>query len=430
MIQRYSLPRMSAIWSQDNKFRKMLEVEILACEAMAREGLVPKSSLDIIKKRAKFDVERIRELEKQTNHDVVAFILNLSENIGEDARYLHMGLTSSDVLDTSLSVLMKEASAILIEDVKRLMLVLRKKARRYRFTVMMGRTHGVHAEPTTFGLKMALFYDEMNRNLDRLKSASDVISVGKISGAVGTYANAEPFVESYVCKNMGLRPANISTQILQRDRHAQYLAAIAIVGSSLEKFAVEFRNLQRTEINEVEESFQKGQKGSSAMPHKKNPITLERITGLSRVLRGNAQAAMESVALWHERDISHSSVERVVVPDSTILLDYLLVTFMDVLDKLVVHEDIMRANIFRTKGIIFSQKVLLKLIEKGFTRVEAYNMVQEAAMRVRAEEIDFQQALLANIKISSSMSKEEIDGCFDLEHHTKHINKIFKKVGI
>jgi len=430
MIQRYSLPRMSAIWSQDNKFRKMLEVEILACEAMAREGLVPKSSLDIIKKRAKFDVERIRELEKQTNHDVVAFILNLSENIGEDARYLHMGLTSSDVLDTSLSVLMKEASAILIEDVKRLMLVLRKKARRYRFTVMMGRTHGVHAEPTTFGLKMALFYDEMNRNLDRLKSASDVISVGKISGAVGTYANAEPFVESYVCKNMGLRPANISTQILQRDRHAQYLAAIAIVGSSLEKFAVEFRNLQRTEINEVEESFQKGQKGSSAMPHKKNPITLERITGLSRVLRGNAQAAMESVALWHERDISHSSVERVVVPDSTILLDYMLVTFMDVLDKLVVHEDIMRANIFRTKGIIFSQKVLLKLIEKGFTRVEAYNMVQEAAMRVRAEEIDFQQALLANIKISSSMSKEEIDGCFDLEHHTKHINKIFKKVGI
>ncbi|MDD5136459.1 MAG: adenylosuccinate lyase, partial [Candidatus Omnitrophica bacterium] len=313
MIERYSLPRMSAIWSDENRFKKMLDVELYACEALTRLGKIPKSALFQIQKRARFDVERIREIERETNHDVIAFIKNISENIGEDAKYVHMGLTSSDVLDTALSIQMREACDILIDDVQKLLRILARKARCHKRTLMAGRTHSVHAEPTTFGLKIALYYDEMKRNLERLKSARETVSVGKISGAVGTYANIDPFVEAYTCKKLGLKSSKISNQVLQRDRHAQFLAAIAITGTSLEKFATEFRNLQHTEIGEVEEYFAKGQKGSSAMPHKKNPITCERIAGLARILRANAIVAKENMGLWHERDISHSSAERVIL---------------------------------------------------------------------------------------------------------------------
>ena len=430
MIQRYSLPRMTAIWSEENRFAKMLDVELFACEAMAKLGKIPKSSLFQIQKRARFDVERIRQIEAQTNHDVIAFIKNVSEYVGEDAKYIHMGLTSSDVLDTALSVQMQEACDILIDDVKKLMRIIQGKAKRYKKTIMIGRTHSVHAEPMTFGLKMALYYDEMSRNLERLKKARQIVSVGKVSGAVGTYANIDPSVESYVCRKLGLKPANISTQILQRDRHAEFLTAIAITGTSLEKFATEFRNLQHTEIGEVEEYFSKGQKGSSAMPHKKNPIMCERIAGLARILRANSMAAMEDIVLWHERDISHSSAERIILPDSTILLNYMLNKFMDIVSHLIVNEDRMLENINKSGGIVFSGKLLLELINKGLTRNEAYDKVQQVAFAARRDNLRFKEALLRDDGVRSLLSTDEIEDVFDYKYHIKNVDRIFRQVGI
>ena len=430
MIERYTLPRMKNVWSEENRFRKMTEVEVLACEAMAKYRIIPKKSYSNIKKRAKFSVKRIAELERETNHDVVAFIMNLSENIGEDAKYLHMGLTSSDVLDTSLSVMMCEAADIIMEDLERLLTVLRRKARKYKYTVMIGRSHGVHAEPITFGLKMALFYAETLRNLDRMKRAKEVVRVGKISGAVGTYANIDPRIEEYVCRMGNLKPASISTQILQRDRHAEYLSTLAVIGSSFDKFAVELRALQRTEVNEVEEYFLVTQKGSSAMPHKKNPIMCERISGLARILRGNAQAALENVALWHERDISHSSVERIILPDSTIILDYMITKFIGVIDKLIVNPERMLDNIEMSRGIIFSQRVLLDLIKKGVTRLDAYNLVQRSAMTARESGEHFKDVLMRNGKLREYLTADEIEDCFDIQYHVKYVGKIFKNVGV
>jgi len=421
---------MAAIWSDENRFRKMLDVELFACEALAKLGRIPKSSLFQIQKKARFEVERIREIELATNHDVIAFIKNLSEHIGEDAKYVHMGLTSSDVLDTALSVQMQEACDILIDDMKQLLKILARKARLHKKTLMAGRTHSVHAEPTTFGLKIALYYDEVKRDLERLKHAREVISVGKISGAVGTYANIDPFVESFTCKKLGLRPAKVSNQVLQRDRHAEFLNAIAITGTSLEKFATEFRNLQHTEIGEVEEHFAKGQKGSSAMPHKKNPITCERIAGLARILRANAVVGMENMVLWHERDISHSSAERVILPDSTILLDYMLNKFMDIVGHLVVHEDRMIENLNMSKGAVFSGRLLVNLIDKGLTRNEAYDKIQAAAFASKRDNIEFKDAVLNDDGIRSVLSAKEVEEIFDIKYYMKSVDKIFRHVGI
>ena len=430
MVERYTLPRMAVIWSERNKFEKMLKIEILACEALSRLKVIPKKDLLHIKKKARFDIERIKRIEEKTNHDIVSFIINISEYVGESAKYIHFGLTSSDVVDTSLSAMMCEAMDILIEDSKGLLKAFRKKARKYKNTVMIGRSHGVHAEPTTFGLKCALFYEETKRNIERLKAARNTIAYGKISGSVGTHANIDPFVEEYVCKKLGLKPAEVSSQILQRDRHAQYLNAIAMMGASLEKFSTEFRALQRTEIGEVEEYFSSTQKGSSSMPHKKNPIMFERICGLARILRGNAFASMENIPLWHERDISHSSVERVIIPDSTILLNYMLTKMTNLVNRLGVNEDRMRVNINKTRGIIFSQRVLLELIKKGLTRLEAYDIVQEASLNMQKEDIDFEEALKRNRKIRDVMGPDEIGSCFDLGYHIKNIDKIFKRAGI
>lgn len=430
MIERYTLPRMGKIWEDRNRFQKMLDVEIRACEAFAKKGLIPKDALSQIKKRARLDVERIKEIEKETKHDVIAFILNVSENVGDAAKYIHKGLTSSDVLDTSLSLLMREAADVLLEDLKRLNIALAKKARRYKNTVCVGRTHGVHAEPTTFGLKFALFYAETERNIERLKQAKDIVSYGKLSGAVGTFANVDPDIEEYVCRKLELKPAPISTQVLQRDRHAQFLTMLAIIGSSLEKFATEIRNLQRTEILEAEEPFSEGQKGSSAMPHKRNPVTCERIAGLARLLRANALAAMENISLWHERDITHSSVERVIIPDSCILLDYMLNTLVEVVFGLLVYPERMIENLNRTKGLIFSQRFLLTLIGKGLSRREAYDMIQRYAMRVWSENVDFRAILMEDDGIGRLLTHEEIESCFDLNYYTKNIDKIYKRVGL
>lgn len=430
MIARYTLPKMAHLWSDEHRFSTMLKVEVLVCEAQANLGLIPKKSLDEIKKKARFDVETIAKIERLTKHDVIAFIKNISENIGDAAKYVHQGLTSSDVLDTTLSYVMSCAADILIEDLKKLADVLRRQAKRFKTTIMIGRTHGVHAEPTTFGLKLALFFDETNRNIERMRQAKDIISVGKISGAVGTYANIDPFVEEYVCKRLGLIPDRISTQIIQRDRHAQFLTTIAIIGSSLEKFATEMRNLQRTEVLEVEEPFEEGQKGSSAMPHKRNPIICERICGLSRVLRANALASMENIALWHERDITHSSAERVIIPDSTILLDYILNLITDVLSNLTVHPERMRQNLSLTKGLLFSQRVMLALIDKGLSRDKAYDIVQSCAKKVWETKKDFKEVLNKDSNVGRYLSKRELDGCFDIMYHTRYVDRIFKRVGI
>ena len=430
MINRYTLPEMGRVWDEENKFRKFLEIEILVCEALAKRGRIPRSALTRIKKKAGFSLSRIKQIEKKTRHDVIAFLTNLAENIGPASRYVHLGLTSSDMLDTGLSLLMKEASGILIKDIKGLRSVLKKKARRYKNTVMIGRSHGVHAEPVTFGLKLALFYDEFGRNLERMEAARATIGYGKISGAVGTYAHIEPFVEEYVCKKLKLKPASLSTQILQRDRHAQFITTLAIIGSSLEKMAVEFRGLQRTEVLEVEEPFARGQKGSSSMPHKRNPIVCERVSGLARLLRGNALAAMENVALWHERDISHSSVERVIIPDSAIVLDYMLNKMTAVVEGLLVYPENMRANLRRTKGLIFSQSVLLALVRKGLTREESYGLVQRLSMLAWKKGSEFKELALEDGEIKRHLTRKEIEDCFALEPHVKNVNRIFKKVGI
>ncbi|HHW43998.1 MAG TPA: adenylosuccinate lyase [Desulfotomaculum sp.] len=430
MIERYTRPEMKAIWSQENKFRKWLEVEIYACEAMAEMGLIPEEALQQIRERANFDVQRVAEIEEVVNHDVIAFLTCVGEYVGDAAKYIHMGLTSSDVLDTALAVQMKEAGEQILKRLEELRAVLLDRAREHRYTLMIGRTHGVHAEPITFGLKMLLWVAETERNMDRLQRAVDVISVGKISGAVGTYANIDPRVEAHVCRRLGLRPARVSTQVLQRDRHAEYMTTLAIIGSSLDKFATEIRNLQRTDILEVEEYFAKGQKGSSAMPHKRNPITAERVSGLARVLRGNALAAMENVALWHERDISHSSVERVIIPDSTITLDYMLYKFTDIMRNLLVYPENMRKNLERTHGLLFSQRVLLALVEKGLSRERAYGLVQRNAMRSWREGTDFQRLLQDDPDITAVLPPAEMAALFNYDYHLRHVDDIYRRFGL
>ena len=430
MIARYTRPQIAAIWTDENKFKKMLLVELLACEALAKEGVIPQEAAKTIRRKAAIDVKRIQKIEEKTHHDVVAFIKCVSEKVGPAAKYFHYGLTSSDVLDTALSVMMVEAIDILIKDTQEVMVELRKKALKYKMTPMMGRSHGVHAEPITFGLKMAVFYKEMERNLGRLECARDTIGYGKISGAVGTFANVPPAVEAYVCKKLGLKPAGVSTQVLQRDRHAYYLNVVAITGASLEKIALEVRGLQKTEIGEVQEFFASGQTGSSAMPHKQNPVICERIVGLARVLRGNATAAIENVALWHERDISHSSVERIIIPDSTILLDYMLAKTKTLIERLVVNEKKMRENIELTGGLIYSQRILLGLIKKGVTRMEAYAIVQAAALKAHKEKKSFKEIIASAAAVKKYLSQKEIKNCFSLEYHLKHIGRVFKKIGL
>jgi len=430
MIARYSLPKMSGIWQEEFKFKIMLDIEILALEALAKQKKVPQEAVRRIRKKARFNLKQIRKIEEKTQHDVVAFVADVSQYIGQDAKYLHMGLTSSDVLDTTLGVQLKAACDILIQDLERLLKLLAKKARAYKEMVCIGRTHGVHAEPTTFGLKLALWYDETKRNLERLKLAREEIAVGKISGAVGTYANVEPAVENYVCVKLGLRPAKISTQIVQRDIHAVLMAELAIIGSSLDKFATEIRHLQRTEVLEAEEPFGKGQKGSSAMPHKRNPVICERICGLVRLLRANALAAMENIALWHERDISHSSVERVIIPDSTLALDYMLNKFIEVIDGLKVYPANMLANLARTHGLIFSQRVLLELMSRGLTRMKAYDLVQRCAMKTWREGSDFKGNLLKDPAVSALLKPKDLERIFDLDYYLRNVNKIFRRVGL
>ena len=430
MIARYSLPEMSAIWQDESKFNKFLKIEILACEAYSKLKKIPPSALNKIRKKAKFSIKRIDELEKKTQHDVVAFVSCVGESLGPYAKYLHIGLTSSDLLDTTLALQAKEASIILLEDLERLLKILAMRARRYKDMVCIGRTHGVHAEPTTFGLKLALMYDETRRNLERLRSVKEEIAVGKISGAVGTYSNIEPFVEEYVCKKLGLRPARISTQIISRDIHAQFLNTLAIIGSSLEKFATEIRHLQRTEVLEVEEPFGEGQKGSSAMPHKRNPVICERICGLARILRANALTGLENVNLWHERDISHSSAERVIFPDSTILLDYMLNKFIEVINGLTVYPENMLENVVATRGLIFSQRLLLTLMDKGLTRSRAYDFVQGLAMKSWKEKIDFKTLVSKDKNIANYLNLKEIESCFELDYALRNINKIFSRLSI
>ncbi len=430
MIERYSLPRMSAIWQDQNKFRIMLDIELLVCEAQAKLKLIPASAVRRIKANANFRVERIKEIEESTQHDIVAFVANVSEYIGKDAQYLHMGLTSSDLLDTTLDVQLVQASDLLIYDLKRLSMLLAARAKKYKNTVCIGRTHGVHAEPTTFGLKLALWYDEVNRSIKRMKAAQKEISYGKLSGAVGTYSNIDPAVEEYVCKKLGLQPVNIATQVIQRDIYAQYLCSLAVIASSLDKFALEIRHLQRTEVLEAEEPFARGQKGSSAMPHKRNPVICERICGLARLLRANATAGLENVALWHERDISHSSVERIIIPDSTIILDYMINKFIEVINGFQVHTDRMLENLVRTRGLIFSQRVLLALMDKGLERMAAYDLVQRAAMKTWSGGLDFRTNLMADQQVRKHLSEKEMDRIFDLEYYLRNVNTIYKRLGI
>ena len=431
MIDRYSLPEMSNIWQDEFKFKAMLDIEILTLEALSKQRKIPLPALRRIKKKARFNPDAIRRIEAKTQHDVVAFVQCVAQNIGPDAKYLHLGLTSSDLLDTTLGVQLKAASDILIDGLNKLSSLLAKKAKKYKDMACIGRTHGVHAEPTTFGLKLALWYDETKRNSERLLQAKEAVSLGKISGAVGTYANIEPEVEAYVCKKLGLKPAQISNQIIQRDVYAQYLSTLAIIGASLEKFATEIRHLQRTEVQEAEEPFAKGQKGSSAMPHKRNPVICERVCGLSRILRGNATVALENIALWHERDISHSSAERIIMPDSTILLDYMLHKFIEVMEGLRVYPDNMLANLVRTRGLIFSQRVLLGLMHKGLARQKAYDLVQRCAMQSWKENSDFKEELLKEGSgVSEYLTRKDLEGIFDLEYYLRNVNKIFKRLGL
>ena len=430
MIARYTRPAMGRIWEEHNKFQIWLDIEILACEAQAENGVIPREAVEVIRSKASFDVARIEEIEREVKHDVIAFLTSVGEHVGPEARYIHLGMTSSDVLDTCLAVQMKQAGEILLGGLGKLSDVLARRAKEFKNTVMVGRTHGIHAEPTTFGLKLALWLDETRRNIDRLRSAVDRISVGQISGAVGTFEHLSPAVEEFVCARLGLTPAPVSTQILQRDRHAEYMTVLALAGSSLEKFATEIRHLQRTEVLEAEEYFAKGQKGSSAMPHKRNPITCERIAGLSRVLRGNAVAAMENVSLWHERDITHSSVERIIVPDSCMLLDYMIALTTDVIDRLIVYPDTMAKNLERTHGLIFSQSVLLALTRKGMRREEAYRIVQAAATEVWQSGRDFRDVLGGVQEVANALTGEEMEEIFNLEKSIRNVDYIFSRVGL
>ncbi|HLN83108.1 MAG TPA: adenylosuccinate lyase [Candidatus Binatia bacterium] len=428
MISRYTRPEMGRIWSEENSFQKWLDVEILAAEGLARMGRVPKAAISRIRKKARLDVKRIRAIEAEVKHETIAFLSAVAETIGDDARHLHVGMTSSDVMDTALAIQFKEASALLEQDIKDLLTVLRRQARKYKWTVMIGRTHGVHAEPITFGLKLAIWYQEMERHLSRFRQAVGDICVGKISGAVGTFAQIPPQVEAYVCRKSGLKPAPVSNQIVQRDRHAYYFSTLALIASSLEKFAVEIRHLQRTEVQEAEEPFTQGQKGSSAMPHKRNPILSENVSGLARLMRSYAHAAMENIPLWHERDISHSSVERVIAPDATIALDFMLHRMNYVLANLCVYPENMARNLAQTGGAVFSEKVLLALVDKGVARDVAYRMVQPHALRVGKEGGDLKRELLADAEIRRYLSAQEIDDLWDIKHHLANIDVIFRRV--
>ncbi|MFT8872139.1 MAG: adenylosuccinate lyase [Sporolactobacillus sp.] len=430
MIDRYTRPEMGAIWTEENKYRAWLEVELLACEGWSTLGKIPKEDVAKLRERATFTVERIHEIEEETRHDVVAFTRTVSESLGDEKKWVHYGLTSTDVVDTAQSYLLRQCNAILRKGIVHFIDVLRAQAKKYKNTVMMGRTHGVHAEPTTFGLVLALWLEEMKRNLARFDEAAETIRVGKLSGAVGTYANIDPAVEAYVCEHLGLAAAPISTQVLQRDRHAYYMATLALVATSIEKFAVEIRGLQRSEVREVEEHFAKGQKGSSSMPHKRNPISSENMCGMARVIRGYMLTAYENVPLWHERDISHSSAERVILPDATIALDYMLHRFSSIIENLTVFPENMRRNMKRTFGLPFSQHVLLALIKKGMSREAAYDVVQPNAMQSWETATPFREILSADERVTSRLSDEELDACFDETYHLKNVDAIFERLGL
>lgn len=428
MIERYTREEMGKIWTEENKFKVWLEVETLACEAWSELGVIPKGDVKKIRKNATFDIDRIDEIERVTHHDVVAFTRAVSETLGEERKWVHYGLTSTDVVDTALSYQIKQANEILLKDLHYFTRILKNKAIEHKHTVMMGRTHGVHAEPTTFGLKIALWYEEMKRNLERFESAAKNIEFGKLSGAVGTYANIDPFVEEYVCKELGLTPAPVSTQTLQRDRHAAYIATLALIATSIEKFATEIRGLQKTETREVEERFAKGQKGSSAMPHKRNPIGSENMSGMARVVRGYMVTAYENVSLWHERDISHSSAERVILPDATIALNYMLHRFSNIVKNLTVFPENMKRNMNKTHGVIFSQRILHKLIDNGMARETAYDIVQPKAMEAWETETHFKQLVEQDEQIRNMLTQEEINDCFDATWHLKNVDVIFDRI--
>ncbi|PTJ64227.1 adenylosuccinate lyase [Mammaliicoccus sciuri] len=430
MIERYSREEMANIWTEQNRFEAWLEVEILACEAWSKLGHIPAEDVKLIRQNAKVDVDRAKEIEQETRHDVVAFTRQVSETLGEERKWVHYGLTSTDVVDTALSYVIKQANEIIEKDLERFLEVLKNKAIEHKTTLMMGRTHGVHAEPTTFGIKMALWYTEMKRNLERFKRVREEIEVGKMSGAVGTFANIPPEIEEHVCTELGLGCAPVSTQTLQRDRHAYYIATLGLIATSIEKFAVEVRGLQKTETREVEEAFAKGQKGSSAMPHKRNPIGSENVTGLARVIRGYITPAYENVPLWHERDISHSSAERIMLPDVTIALDYALNRFTNIIDRLTVYPENMKRNIDKTFGLIYSQRVMLTLINKGMVREEAYDIVQPKAMESWETQTPFRTLVEQDEKITNLLSTEELDECFNEKHHLNQVDTIFRRAGI
>ena len=430
MIERYSREIMRKVWTEQNKFDAYLRVEILASEAWSQLGVVPKEDVEKLWKNASFDIDRITEIEQQTRHDIVAFTRAVSETLGEERKWVHYGLTSTDVVDTANGYLLRQANAILLDDIEKMLEVLRRRAIEFKATPCIGRTHGIHADITCFGLKWALWYEEMKRNLTRFVAASRGVEVGKISGAVGNFANIPPFIQDYVCEKLGIESANISTQVIQRDRHAYYMATLAVIASSIEQMAMEIRNLQRTEVHEVEESFGKGQKGSSAMPHKRNPISSENMCGCARVMRGYMAAFYENVALWHERDISHSSTERIILPDATMLLDYMLNRFRGILENLVVFKDVMMENIYRTRKVIFAQRVMNALIERGFSREQAYDTVQPIAMRAMSERADYQELLAESPEVMAVLSRDELDSCFTLEYYLKNVDFIFERVGI
>jgi adenylosuccinate lyase len=429
MIERYSRPQMKKIWSDNNKFDKWLKVEIAVCEAWAELGKIPGEDLQKIKK-ASYSLDRMAEILEVTHHDVTAFLNTVSESLGDESRFIHLGLTSSDVIDTALSLQLKEASGLLAEDITKLIKSIEKRAVEHKTTIMMGRTHGVHAEPITFGLKMALWAQEMRRNLKRLNDAEENISFGKISGAVGTYAMVPPEIERIACKNIGLTPDPVSSQIIQRDRHAQFVTTLAIIASSLEKFATEIRGLQKTEVLEAEEPFARGQTGSSAMPHKRNPELCERICGLSRLVRGYAVTSMENISLWHERDISHSSTERIIFPDACLVLDYMLSIFLSIMDGLQIYPDNMQKNVELTKGLIFSQRVLIALIDKGLSRQKAYELVQRNAMKSWKEKKDFLGLLKSDAEVTAQIPKSELESIFNYNQFLQHIDSIFLRLGL
>jgi len=428
MIARYTRPEMGKLWDIENKYQKWLDVEIAVCQAWTESGEIPKDIMRTIREKARFDIKKIDEIEKVVKHDVIAFLTSVAQSLGPESRFIHKGLTSSDILDTALALLMRNASDIIINDIQALMNVTKEQAYKYKDTPMIGRSHGVHAEPMTFGLKFALWYEDMRRNMTRMKKAREVISIGKLSGAVGTFSNIPPAIEEKVCKKLGLRPETVATQIVQRDRHAEYLTTLALIAASVEKIAVEIRHLQRSEVLEAEEPFMAGQKGSSAMPHKRNPIGCENLSGLARLVRSNAMAALENVALWHERDISHSSVERVIIPDSTILVDYMLDRLKGILEGLHVYPKKMKENMAKSYGLFNSQRVLLALIDKGLRRDEAYDLVQRNAMKSWKTGVQFKKLLLTDKETKKYLTAKEIGNIFDLEYYLKNIDYIFTRV--